>query len=369
MSIVIASPNNLPFKIRDYEFLKLVGRGGFAEVYLVKSIKYNSEYVAKVITMDSQESDVKSKTFESEIEILSKLNHSNVIRLYDHFVEGRQSFMIIEYCPQGSLRNEICKAKPRGLERDRFIVVAKQMVDALAYCHSNDIAHRDIKPDNVLFSDTGVAKLGDFGLSLQVKDTKIINTFGGSTIYSSPEIHFKRPHDPFMADIWALGVTFHVMLCGEPPFEYDTLGMLKNKIAQEKFVWNKRIPGDIIELLKNMLRADPKERITIKQISLNHIFAHTNPIPIPRPLSGQRVKPAPGWNTIDKGAIDGKSRPVHTASSFLIHTKSINPNIKPRIRSPVVSPFVYSQCPKLGRNSLPNGIDGDNSLPPLGRVN
>ncbi|OHS95350.1 CAMK family protein kinase [Tritrichomonas foetus] len=274
----VVRSSSLPFVLNGYNFLTLIGKGGFAEVFLVINMKYNKQFVAKVMTYDESKID----TFESEVQALCKLNHPNIIRIYDHFKINSQIFMILEFCSKGSLHNELTITK--GLSYKRFLELSKEIVSALVYCHSKGIAHRDIKPGNVLIDDFYHTKLADFGLSLSnLLDGKLQTKFGGSYEYTAPEIFQKKPHDPKAGDVWALGVMFATMVTGVIPWKADSLGELKERVAKGKLTFAKQLPSKLEDLVRKMVVVDPKARLTMEEVAKHPVFSDY--VSVIRPIS------------------------------------------------------------------------------------
>lgn len=271
--------SELPCVIRNYRFLKLIGKGGFSVVYLVQNVKFKSQFVAKVIPLSSDLANLELISLESEVSSLKTLNHPHIIRLYDHFVEGRYYYLILEYCPNGSLTNEIANQKP--MSHDKFIIVARQIIDALSFCHSHSIAHRDIKLGNILLDKYGRVKLADFGISLQTSGGSHTQSFSGSIEYEAPEILNKQPHDPFKADIWALGVLFAFMANGQSPWgSCDTLGKLRKFVNAGKYHLRRFVPKDICDVIAQMIVVEPTSRISIEQLKKLPIFNDPNAVAI-----------------------------------------------------------------------------------------
>jgi serine/threonine protein kinase len=271
----ISKSTPLPCIVGNYDFRKLIGHGGFAEVFLVSHVRFEAQFVAKVMTFDTSELDEKRDVFESEIHALLKLNHSNIIRMYDHFDIGVQFFLILEYCPGGSLRDEILEGD--GLIVPRFMEVATQVIDALAYCHSHNIAHRDIKPGNILLDQHRDCKIADFGLCMATTAGRKLRQFGGSIMYTAPEIAQKKAHDPMAADVWALGVVLTMMITGTGPFKCDCLGELRQLSAQGAITFKRPVPPPIEELIRHMIVVDPDARLTMAQVRSHKLFREDVP--------------------------------------------------------------------------------------------
>lgn len=264
--------NELPVTIRGYTFLRIIGKGGFSSVYLVESARFKQLFCAKVINVSTNSNEIDSqwKTFDQEVQILSQLNHPHVIRIYDHFSEKNNFFIVLEFCMGGSLSDVIKKHK--ALTIDKFAIYGKQVVTALALCHARGIAHHDLKLANVLLDEYGRAKLADFGISIKSSIGTLCESYAGSTNYESPEIVQKVPHDPFKADIWALGVMFCYMITGNSPWRCDTIGQLKKLINAGKYYLPRNTDPIIADMVSKMLVVNPEERISIDELARNPLF-------------------------------------------------------------------------------------------------
>ena len=263
----MAQKSALPFKVRDYLFTDVIGHGGFAEVYLVTHCASNREYVAKVMTLNIDDRESRWKAFDAEVTALSCLEHPHIVKLYDHFCINNQFYMILEYCPAGSLHNEIYSTD--GVTSERFLQLSHQIVSALSYCHERGIAHRDVKPGNILLDAYGNAKVADFGLSYH---GDVCKSQAGSITFTAPEIFENRPHDPKAGDIWALGVVFAMMATGASPWPCDCVGTLKKLVANGNFQLQKSVPDLLLDLLTKMIVVDPAKRLTIREVGAHLTF-------------------------------------------------------------------------------------------------
>ena len=267
----------LPMTLGFYSFLEQIGQGGFSQVFLVQHRNYSTKFVAKVIKPEQSEIESRWEIFKAEVKALSTLNHPHIIRLYDHFKIQNQFFLVLEFCPNKSVHDEVSDTE--GLSVPRFGELAAQIVDALCYCHKNGVAHRDIKPSNVLLDAYYRAKIADFGLSAQTDPTGMTEKYGGSLHYLAPEILQKRKHNPMMADIWALGVTFAVMLMGRSPWASESLGGLKKLALAGKYRLSRRIPDILKDLIGKMLLVEPSERLTVQGVRDHPFFKTMTGIP------------------------------------------------------------------------------------------
>lgn len=267
-----------PETIHSYIFKKVIGKGGFSTVSLIESEEYHQQYVAKVTPIDDQpvkEGNV--DPLDAEITALMSLSHQNIIRLYDHFTEGHNFFMILEYCQQGSLQDAVGEA---GLSLPQFITYARQILSALAFVHSKNIAHRDIKPGNILLDNSGHIKLSDFGISLR-NANNVVSTFSGSLLYEPPEIVLKKPHNPMQADIWSLGVLFAFLINGCTPWHCDNINTLKTRICTATYKLKTNTPPEIVDIITRMIVVDPNERPTAQELLNEKIFRKDSSDSIP----------------------------------------------------------------------------------------
>ncbi|KAK8839441.1 hypothetical protein M9Y10_031794 [Tritrichomonas musculus] len=242
-----------------YEYIKTIGNGASSKVFLCKSEKYNHLFAIKCVENNTLKS--------SEYNALASLNHPYIIKLYKSFQDHDLDFLVMEYCPNDTLKHK------KKLDYNKFVYYAKQILEALSYCHSQKIAHRDIKPDNIFLDNYDHVKLADFGLSKYFEPNKTSNEKCGSLMYSSPEMINQIPFDPFRADIWSLGITFFYMATGKFPFSaktYDDLLRLV-KFGQINFS-NVEINLSIKSLIQKMTSKNPKFRPTVDEILKLPIF-------------------------------------------------------------------------------------------------
>ena len=250
-----------------YKIERLIGRGGFATCLRVQSIKYNQRFVAKAIkTPTNPEKKLLkfklAKSYEKEINALCNIAHPNVLCIYDHFIEENYFFIILEYCNQGSLADII--QKTHTINPLDIMNYLKQIVSALTYCHSREIAHRDIKPGNILLHD-GVIKVADFGIASIGKDS--LDDTSGSIPFLAPEILEKKPHDPYKSDVWALGVTIYVLTIGSFPFVRTNRDTLLANIKHGSYEMPRFVNPIIQRFIRQTLVYDPNSRWSMNQLN------------------------------------------------------------------------------------------------------
>lgn len=259
-----------------YEIVKEIGSGSYGHVYRVKS-KTSKEYFACKQLVKGKIDNMEA--FNIEIGIMGKMDHPNIIKLYEIFEDVRYLYLVMEECVGGELFDQILDRinnKHMFTEKEAANIF-KQMMSAICYCHSQKICHRDLKPENLLFlskeKDSPI-KIIDFGLSKiyvpKKKGRNSMKTKVGTAYYVSPEV-LQGDYDE-KCDIWSAGVILYIILSGEPPFNGENDMEIYRNIEKKKFSFPekewKNISQEVKDLIKFMI-CDPDKRYTAEQV-LNH---------------------------------------------------------------------------------------------------
>ena len=261
-------------KKTDFEYIKELGEGSYGQVYLVSHKKTKAIYALKIIDKYNKENLEVKENFNREIEIMYKLNHPNIVKLYGHFEDDRYCYFLMQYIPKKSLYDII----PEIFEKKNLKLVAsiiKDVCKAVYYLHKMRpiIIHRDIKSDNILLDGRNKAYLTDFGWSNYIEGNRKRTTACGTPVYLPPEIVKETGHDESV-DIWCIGVLLFLLTTGQYPFWGNSITELENKIKKLNINWPKNMDPDAKDLITKILKLNPKERPTIQQI-LNHKFIST----------------------------------------------------------------------------------------------
>lgn len=182
----------------------------------------------------------------------------------------------MEYVKGKSLQNYIRLRKDKKLEEKECIRIYKQILDGIVYLHENNVAHRDIKLENILLNEVLEVKLIDFGFSFCSLPTQKLKIFCGTPSYMSPEIVNKRPYLGPPSDMWSMGILFYVMLCGTFPFRGNTEAELYRCITKGLY----SLPTDITiqakQIISKLLNQTPERRPTAREvINVSYIFLYS----------------------------------------------------------------------------------------------
>jgi eukaryotic-like serine/threonine-protein kinase len=253
--------------IGHYEVEKEIGRGAMGMVYLGRDPRIGRMVAIKTMALSDEFSgtqlDEVKQRFYREAETAGRLNHPNIVHVYDIGEDQELAFIAMDFLAGKDLGHFV---KPKQLLPIKTVLeVVKQVAGALDYAHKKKVVHRDIKPANIIYDEqAGVAKVTDFGVACLTDSSKTrTGTVLGSPSYMSPEQVAGKRVDG-RADIFSLGVTLFQMLTGHLPFEADSLGSLMYKITNEEHPkpgkFRKGLPSCAVRIINKCLQKDPGSR-------------------------------------------------------------------------------------------------------------
>jgi len=251
-------------QLGNYRLLRLLGQGGFAEVYLGEHVYLETQAAIKVLHTRLAHEDTES--FRIEARTIARLEHPHIVRVLDFGVEGRTPFLVMSYATGGTLRQH----HPKGTRLDLPVVVSyvKQVASALQYAHDQKLIHRDVKPENILLGRHGEALLSDFGIALlaQTSRHQLTQAPTGTVAYMAPEQIQGKPRQA--SDQYSLGIVVYEWLSGTLPFTGSAFELFGQHLhvpptpLQEKV---SGIPIAVEQVVMRTLAKDPKERFATIQ--------------------------------------------------------------------------------------------------------
>ncbi|KAL5205789.1 hypothetical protein ABZP36_033998 [Zizania latifolia] len=259
--------------IEDYHVIELVGEGSFGKVYKGRR-KYTRQTVAMKFILKHGKTDKDIHNLRQEIEILRKLKHENIIEMIDAF-ETPQEFCVVTEFAQGELFEVL--EDDKCLPEEQVQAIAKQLVKALHYLHSNRIIHRDMKPQNILIGKGSVVKLCDFGFARAMSaNTVVLRSIKGTPLYMAPELVREQPYN-HTADLWSLGVILYELFVGQPPFYTNSVYALIRHIVKDPVKYPENMSANFKSFLKGLLNKLPQSRLTWPEL-LEHPFVKDNSV-------------------------------------------------------------------------------------------
>eukprot|EP00667_Euglena_gracilis_P005794 EG_transcript_5836 len=260
-------------KVRKDES-QVIGSGAFGKVYKGLNEVTGQLVAVKEITFDQGGDELKQQLalLAREVQIMKKLNHPNIVRYLGAHRDGRTLQIFMEFVPGGSLASLVKKFGP--LPENTAKTYLTQMLCGLEYLHGQNVAHRDIKGDNVLLEVTGEVKLADFGTSKEVEDALLMtkmSTVTGTPWFMAPEVIKGEGYD-FAADVWSVGATAIELLTGKPPFSSflrPQAAMFHIASSTEPPPFPPGISQDAQEFLRLCLQPDPSQRGTVQDLLMS----------------------------------------------------------------------------------------------------
>ena len=271
-NLVIEKKSNI---MDNVKILSKLGEGSFGSVYKVIDKTSKLIRAMKVIKKETLMEQDDEQKFLKEIEILVSIDHPNIVKIFEYYADNNNYYLIIEYVNGTELYSEVTTWTEFSEQKSAFII--RQLISAVFYLHSQNIVHRDIKPENVMIektrkgSDKITIKLIDFGTCNFLEPGNFLEMTVGTPYFIAPEVlEGKYDHK---CDVWSLGVTFYILLCGFPPFVGRNQTEIfkeikKGTLSFEHKEFNK-ISQEAKDLLSLMLKKDFRKRISAGDC-LNH---------------------------------------------------------------------------------------------------
>ena len=261
--------NILKNDINQYQIKEIIGEGMFGKVKLAFHLLTNEKVAIKIFDKGKIKTKKEKEYIEREINILKKLNHYNTIKLYNIIKNDEFIFVIQEYISGKELLHFI--ENTENLTEKDICRLYQQIISGIEYMHEMGIAHRDLKLENILLNYKKDIKIIDFGLSNKYdRDMdELLHSSCGSPCYAAPEMIKGMEYHGINTDIWSSGIILYLMLCKQFPFNDTNNSKLYQKILSGKFLIPNYLSNEAKDLINNLLKVNPQERIKINEIK-NH---------------------------------------------------------------------------------------------------
>lgn len=278
---------------KQYKKGKFLGRGGFAEVYKLVCVDTGKVYAAKIVPKTTLSKSKAREKLLSEIKIHRTLHHTNIVRLDRFFEDSSNVYILLELCPNNSLRELLLRRKLlTEIEAQYYLV---QVISAVKHIHSQKVIHRDLKVGNLFLSKSLEIKLGDFGLAVRVEyEGQKRTSICGTPNYIAPEVLNDSKGHSYEADVWAIGVILYNLLVGKAPFDSNEARKTYSLIRMNAYSFPTDVPISLEakSLITRILKSDPAKRPSLDEILMHQFFHKGNHIPRQLPMNTLVVPPS-----------------------------------------------------------------------------
>ncbi|RZF43945.1 hypothetical protein LSTR_LSTR006753 [Laodelphax striatellus] len=277
---------------RGYTIGRKIGQGSYASVHIADYIDRSlrkERLACKIFDRSKAPNDFLEKFFPREIDVLCNIEHEFVVRVHSILQRGPKVFIFMMYAENGDLLDHI---KRYGIVSESSAKSwFRQITSGLRYLHSKNIAHRDMKCENILLTRDFQVRIADFGFARYCANKSgrrvLSETYCGSAAYAAPEIVMGRAYNPKLADIWSVGIILYIMLNGTMPFNDENLKKLLKDQLNRNWTFRNRVKNIVTSpcksLLRHILEPDIMLRYTLDRIAAHewmrghHHHHHTRP--------------------------------------------------------------------------------------------
>ncbi|XVE65926.1 hypothetical protein DITRI_Ditri08aG0038900 [Diplodiscus trichospermus] len=262
-----------------YQLGRLLGRGSFAKVHEATLLEDNNSLVAiKIIDKTKTVDAAMEPRIIREVSAMRRLqHHPNILRIHEVMATKTKIYLVMELASGGELFAKV-------LRRGRLAEAAarryfSQLLSALNFCHQNGVAHRDVKPQNLLLDQNGNLKVSDFGLSAlpEQLNNGLLHTACGTPAYTAPEVVRRKGYDGSKADAWSCGVILFVLLAGYLPFDCSNLVAMYKKMHRREFQFPSWISKQGKAIIWQLLDPNPDTRMSMAKLMETSWFKKSSP--------------------------------------------------------------------------------------------
>jgi serine/threonine protein kinase len=291
----------IPKTLGNLSFVKAIGRGSYSIVLQAINTTTGEKCAVKVLSKQFLIDHNEVTHFQREVTLFSSLDSPYCVKFYNLLDDDELIYLITECCEGGSL--SLFFPKPGGYGEAAAAHFVMQLLNGIKYLHGHGIAHRDLKPQNIMIDNSGHLKLGDFGFAIHA-NSGLRQTRCGSPLFAAPEVISGQVYDPQCADMWSAGVIIFLLVTGELPWKdvtNDRVFFYHIQTAQYHIPEN--FSANFVNLIGGLLQPQPMLRFTVEQ-ALEHPWVRQKSLNIagmreaaaavisPRPDSSLNTMPA-----------------------------------------------------------------------------
>lgn len=253
---------------KDYYVMGTLGEGSLGKVKVALHLVTQTLVAIKILRKGTSTEPLIS----CETELLKALQHPHVIQLLQVIETKQKTYLVMEYAARGPLLKRVTKCG--HLEEEEARTLFRELTLAIKYIHSHNIAHRDIKAENILLDWEGHIKLSDFGLGKRFASGEKVKGFWGTTEYCAPEVFGLTEYEGFPTDIWSLGVVLYLLVTGYLPFRDTELSKIKAQILSRNCWIPHHLSPELQDLLNQLMTVDPTQRPLIVEVMAHPWLRH-----------------------------------------------------------------------------------------------
>jgi serine/threonine protein kinase len=256
----IASYSRTRVSLQDFDVLRMIGRGSFGKVLLVRKKHTSQLFAVKILSKSAIVKKQQVEHTRTERRVLASISHPFVVCLHYAFQTREKLYFVLDYCPGGDLFFHLsrCGCFPEPMAK----FYTAEIILALIHLHEQGIVYRDLKPENIMLDVDGHVKLADFGLAKEGITSQLDGTYTmcGTPEYLPPEILNRGGHGTAV-DWWNLGMVLYEMLTGRPPWYTQDRHELFNRLRNAELEFPEGLSIDAMDLIRGLLIRDPSKRL------------------------------------------------------------------------------------------------------------